>query len=165
MANEKKVAKTKEASHGLNTAGKVLGILSIVFAAIFISAPLGLFLGIIGLILAIIYKAKGGERSSGLVLTIVGSAISIFMTAILVFVVGTVLKIVFSGMLGDWSCMTSDGEITTIGIGTNGYNIDNEVIDFDDFEIKDFNVSVNSELKEATVILSSDDVTYTCTKR
>lgn len=161
MADDKKA---KEPTHGLNTAGKVLGILSIVFAAIFISAPLGLLLGIIGLILAIIYKVKGGIRSAGLVLTIVGTAISIFMTALLVFTVGTVATILMKGLVGNWSCRTSDGDITTIDISTEGYRIDGELVDLDNLKVDNVDISSTNGLKEMTVVLKSDKVTYTCEK-
>ena len=155
----------KEISKGLNTAGMVLGILSIVFAVIFISAPLALLLGIVGLILTIIYKAKHGEKASGLVLSIIGTAISIFMTTLLVIVVGTVFTVIFNGMLGDWDCRTAAGEITSIGIGTNGYTIDGDVIDLKDFEIKDLNVTIDNGAREASVVLESNNATYTCTKQ
>ena len=161
MANEKKA---KETSHGLNTAGKVLGILSIVFAAIFISAPLGLFLGIIGLILAIIYKAKGGEKSSGLVLTIIGTAISIFMMALLILTVGTFFTILTSGMIGDWECETSRGAITSVSVNSDGYVIDGERVDFDDLKFENLKVTADDDFKEMSVTFRSDDTIYTCTK-
>lgn len=172
MADDKKAPKSKaeaetkksKASQGLNTAGLVLGILSIVFAAIFISAPLGLLLGIIGLVLAIVYKAKGGEKSSGLVLTIIGTAVSIFMTILFAFVVGTVITILASGIVGDWACTTADGNDVTIDIGTGGYKIDGESVNLSDLKIDNVNISTDNGQSKTTVSLHSNTTSYTCIK-
>ena len=66
--------------HGYAVASLVLGILSIVFCCCWY---LGLILGVVGLVLAIVAKKNGNEESickAGLVLSIIGVAISaVFM--------------------------------------------------------------------------------------
>ena len=75
----------QEEKKGLQTAAMVLGIISIVLGTIIIGAPLGLLLGIIGLSLAIAYKVKKGKKVSGLVLSIIGTVVSLAMMGLMVF--------------------------------------------------------------------------------
>lgn len=163
MANDKKTK--KDAPSGLNTAGMVLGIISIILAVIFIGAPLALLLSIIGLILAIVYKAKGGSKASGLVLSIISTILSIIMTFLFVVVMGTVVSVLVKGVTGDWSCTASNGSRTAITISTDGYKIDGSALkDLNDLSIEDLNVNVTNNDKEITAKFRSGDTVYTCEK-
>ena len=71
-----------EPGKGLAVASLVLGILSLVFMFFSFIGWLGTILGIIGIILAVVAKqqgAKGGMVTAGLVLSIIGAALSLVL--------------------------------------------------------------------------------------
>lgn len=81
----------QEGSNGLAVAALVLGIMSIVFAFLFVW--IGLITGIVGIILAVQSRknpAKKGMGTAGLVCSIIGLALSGLMIACALCVLGTI---------------------------------------------------------------------------
>lgn len=68
-------------SNGLAIASLVLGIVSIVFSFIGLSIPLGLIVGIVGIILSVMARKKNpcGMATAGLVLSIIGTILCALM--------------------------------------------------------------------------------------
>lgn len=68
-------------SNGLAIASLVLGIVSIVFSFIGLSIPLGLIVGIVGIILGVMARKKNpcGMATAGLVLSIIGTILCALM--------------------------------------------------------------------------------------
>lgn len=80
-----------QGSNGLAVASMVLGIVSIVFAFLFVW--IGLIAGIVGIILAVMSRknpAKKGMGTAGLICSIIGVAISGLMIACALCVIGTI---------------------------------------------------------------------------
>lgn len=80
-----------QGSNGLAVASMVLGIVSIIFAFLFVWV--GLLAGIVGIVLAVMSRknpAKKGMGTAGLVCSIIGVAISGIMIACALCVIGTI---------------------------------------------------------------------------